>query len=141
MRWNKQATGLFLFSIIAFVLPVRLSAQYGEMGGMKGLASMLPSEGYVVLSNGDTLHGKIVWSLKYVENNPVEIKFTPESGPAKTYNASEIRGFGNYIKSMSDDYAGPGQMENYISVPSIKKGVPVFMNRLLDGKITVFQNR
>jgi hypothetical protein len=32
-------------------------------------------------------------------------------------------------------------MENYLTMPSMKKGVPVFLYRLLNGRITVFMNR
>jgi hypothetical protein len=32
-------------------------------------------------------------------------------------------------------------MEHYLTMPSMKKGVPVFMDRMLDGKIRVFLNR
>jgi len=93
-------------------------------GQVEGMEASMPSDGFVILSNGDTLSGRITWRMKYVENNPVEIKFTPENGPAKIFNASEIRGF-----------------DDYVSMPSFKKGMPVFLNRLIDGRIKVFQNR
>lgn len=97
-------------------MPVETSAQVEGMP--------MPSDGYVILRNGDSLYGRITWRLKYVENNPVEIKFTPENGSTIIYNASEILGF-----------------DDYVSMPSFKKGVPVFLNRLLNGRIKVFQNR
>jgi hypothetical protein len=90
--------------------------------------------GYVILSSGDTINGELKWALKYVENNPVEIKFTTENGVSKNLNASEIRGFGQNTGFLPEQ-------EHYVSPPSIKKGIPVFMNRLINGKITVYLNR
>ena len=99
-----------------------------------GMAPMTPIPGYVLLNTGDTIYGKLTWSLKYVENNPVEIKFTaPNSEPVK-YGAEDIKGFGQNFGVLPEP-------EYYASLPSQKKGVPVFMNRLIDGKITVYQNR
>jgi hypothetical protein len=108
-----------------------------------GMPAGISVPGYVILSNGDTLQGKIKWAVKYVENNPVEIKFTAENGSSKSFNAGEIKGFGNQFQIPSDDdsKASLSVMENYVSIPSFKKGVPVFMNRLIDGRITVYQNR
>ena len=99
--------------------------------------------GYVILSNGDTLSGKIKWALKYVENNPVEIKFTAENGNSKSLNASEIRGFGISRKVWAENNPEPILMEteHYVSLPSYKNGVPVFMSRLIGGRITVYLNR
>jgi hypothetical protein len=120
----------------------QLSAQ-NEESVAPGMAATMSVPGYVILSNGDSLTGKVKWALKYVENNPVEIKFTAGNGAAKSFNASEIKGFGNQIKLWMDDNptAFLMDMENYVSIPSFKKGVPVFMNRLLNGRITVYQNR
>ena len=112
------------------LMPTTLSAQYG-------MAPIILVDGYVILSNGDTLNGKLKWRLKYIENNPVEIKFISDNGATKFFKASEIPGFGNYIKLTQEEY----QLENYVSMPSFKKGIPVFFNRLLDGRIKVFQNR
>jgi hypothetical protein len=116
MRWNFITRNLILLMIGITWMPVNISAQ------VEGMA--MPSDGYVILRNGDSLYGRITWRLKYVENNPVEIKFTPVNGSTMIYNASEISGF-----------------DDYVSMPSFKKGVPVFLNRLLDGRIKVFQNR
>jgi hypothetical protein len=116
MLRNYITRSLILFVIGLPWMPVEICAQVEGMP--------MPSDGYVILRNGDSLYGRITWRLKYVENNPVEIKFTPENGPTITYNASEILGF-----------------DDYVSMPSLKKGVPVFLNRLLDGRIRVFQNR
>lgn len=119
------------------MIPLKLSAQ------VNGMATNLPVDGYVVLQSGDTLFGRLRWSLKYEENNPVEVKFTPDKGKTKSYNASEIKGFGNYTKLVKKDFNAPAEMEveYYVSLPSFKKGVPVFMNRLLNGRIIVYQNR
>jgi hypothetical protein len=135
-RSNKTLV-LIMFIMITIVIPLKLSAQ------VEGMAAMMAVDGYVVLSNGDTLQGMIKWSLKYVENNPVEIKFTAGNGTTKIFKASEIRGFGNYMKVVKKDFNTPEELEveNYVSMPSMKKGVPVFLNRLLYGRIIVFQNR
>lgn len=99
-----------------------------------GMAPMTPIPGYVLLNTGDTIFGRLTWSLKYVENNPVEIKFTaPNKVPVK-YGAGDIKGFGQ-------DFGVLPEWEYYASLPSQKKGVPVFMNRLIGGKITVYLNR
>jgi len=118
------------------LVPTTLSAQYG-------MAPVMLVDGYVVQSNGDTLIGKLKWRLKYIENNPVEIKFTSDNGATEIFKASEIPGFGNYIRLTKEDFDTPEefQLENYVSIPSFKKGIPVFYNRLLDGRIIVFQNR
>jgi hypothetical protein len=137
MRKNNKTSGLIMLVMISLGISQKLSAQ------VSGMPAMMAVDGYVVLSNGDTLAGKIKWSLKYVENNPVEIRFTSENGAIKVFNASEIRGFGNYLKAVQENFDTPVELEpeHYVSMPSIKKGVPVFMNRLVDGRITVFQNR
>ena len=118
------------------LIPTTLSAQYGT-------APVILVDGYVIQSNGDTLTGQLKWRLKYVENNPVEIKFVSESGVSTIYKASEVPGFGNYIRFTKEDFDTDVefQLENYVSMPSFKKGNPVFYNRLLDCRIKVFQNR
>jgi hypothetical protein len=122
-------------------LSLQLSAQNEDI--IPGTAPVLPVNGYIILSNGDTLYGKLRWALKYVENNPVEIKFFAENGATKSFNASEIKGFGNQVNLWMEENPVPIslQMEHYTSLPSYKKGVPVFLNRLIDGMITVYQNR
>jgi hypothetical protein len=110
-----------------------------------GLAPILPVPGYVIYSNGDTVWGKLTWALKYVENNPVEIKFTPDGGTKQTLGAGDILGFGNQLSVWvgEDDEAAkiPLPPEDYVSVLSFKKKEPVFMNRLITGRITVYMNR
>ena len=123
--------------VIGVILkPSILSAQYG-------MAPVALVDGYVIQSNGDTLNGKLKWRLKYIENNPVEIKFISDNGTTEIFNASEIPGFGNCIRPSKEDFDTPEelQLEDYVSKPSFKKGIPVFYNRLLDGRIKVFQNR
>lgn len=122
-----------LFLLLFLSLPIiNLHAQMDDLTGVKGLAATLPFDGYVVFNNGDTLYGKILWRLKYVENNPVEIRLTTDDGKNLILGPDKIRGFANTI------YSGP---EYYVSIPSFKKQIPVFMNRFLDGRITVLQNR
>ncbi|MEI6048181.1 MAG: hypothetical protein WCS03_04730 [Bacteroidota bacterium] len=142
MRTTKDIqVSIFLLTLISgFCLQV--SAQ-NEESMSPGMAASFPVPGYVILSNGDTLYGKIKWALKYVENNPVEIKFTAENGASKLFNSSEIKGFGNQLKLWMENNPKAFLMdqENYVSIPSFKKGVPVFMNRLVKGRITIYQNR
>jgi hypothetical protein len=135
MKMINKTMGLTIFIMVIIGISLRLSAQFG------GPAHK--ANGFVVLSNGDTLPGLITWSLKYVENNPVEIKFEGGNGSFKIFNASEILGFGQNTKAIQKDFDADYEfeLENYVSIPSMKKGVPVFMNRLLDGRIKVFQNR
>jgi hypothetical protein len=104
---------------------------------------LIPLDGYVILSNGETRYGTITCPLKYVENDIVEIKFSAGDGAKKLYNASEIDGFGIRPISWIEGNPVPKtlEMEDYVSLPSYKKGVPVFMKRFIDGMITVYYNR
>jgi hypothetical protein len=143
MRKIKGIQAYFILLIImSGGLNLRLSAQ-DEESFAPGEAAVIPVPGYVILNNGDTLKGKIRWALKYVENNPVEVKFTAENGASKSFNATEIKGFGNQLKVWMENNPKAFLMdqENYVSIPSYKKGEPVFMNRLLKGRITIYQNR
>jgi len=126
---------------VMFTFSGLLKAQNEAEG--PGMAAILNVNGYVILNNGDTLYGKIRWAMKYVENNPVEIKFTAENGNSKTFNASEVRGFGNKLKAWDENVPLAYELppEDYVVLPSYKKGIPVFMNRLILGSLTVYQNR
>jgi hypothetical protein len=141
MKKLKEVQIVAVLLLLVTLRSLSLSAQSEAI--IPGMAATIPCPGYVVLSNGDTLFGKIRWALKYVENNPVEVKFTAENGESKNLNASDIRGFGNTLKTWLPGEILPVYLkgENYESLPSFKKGVPVFMNRLLTGRVTVFQNR
>lgn len=99
--------------------------------------------GYVRLTNGDTLKGLIKWKVSYIENNLAEISFTAENGESKDFKAGEISGFGHLnAKNVEVSHMRIGSdNENYESVPSMKKAIPVFIYRFLDGRIKVFQNR
>jgi hypothetical protein len=77
--------------------------------------------------------------MKYAENNPVEIKFIPENGSARILNAADLSGLA--INPHTDFDGNEMPQENYVSMPAMKKGTPVFYNRLIDGKLQVFQNR
>ena len=136
MSIKNIALDLILMVIGVLLVPTTLSAQYGA-------APIMLVDGYVIQINGDTLNGKLKWRLKYTENNPVEIKFISDNGATHIFNASEIPGFGNYFRPTKEDFDTPVeyQLENYVSMPSFKKGIPVFYNRLLDGRIKIFQNR
>jgi hypothetical protein len=141
MKPIKSIYGMIILVAVTMVPTLQLSAQ--DEGRFPGTAPLIPVEGYVILNDGETLYGKIRWTLKYVENNPVEIKFYAENGATISYDAGEIKGFGNRIDQWIEGNPIPIslEMENYVSVLSYKKKVPVFMNRLIDGIITVYQNR
>jgi hypothetical protein len=134
MQKNSITLRLILFLMGILGMPLKISAQ------VEGMTTIMPGIGYVVLNNGDTLHGRINFRMKYVENNPVEIKFTAKDGSTKIFNASEISSCGIYPGSDFETSTEP-ELENYVSMPSMKKGIPVFFNRLLDGRLKVFQNR
>jgi hypothetical protein len=123
--------------MIAIAMPSKLSSQFA------GTPPMGAVYGYVLLSNGDTLQGLVKWRVKYIENNLAEIIFTAKNGNSRIFNAGEISGFGHYtggkVKSLNTPESP--ENENYETVPSLKKGIPVFMYRFLDGRIKVFQHR
>ena len=137
MSKNNETLCFFILIMIAIWMPSKLSSQFAGMppGGA--------IYGYVLLSNGDTLQGLVKWRVKYVENNLAEIIFTAKNGNSKNFNASEISGFGHYTEGKVMDLNTPDspENENYESVPSLKKGIPVFIYRFLDGRIKVFQHR
>lgn len=143
MKTDFFLSRAILVAIFLVMMTAEISAQDEPM--VPGQAPVLPVPGYVIYSNGDTLWGKITWSLKYVENNPVEIKFTPEDGTKQILRAAEIIGFGNQLTIwMGEDDAAariPLPPEDYVSLPSWKKKEPVFMNRLITGRVTVYLNR
>ena len=121
---------LFILMVLAGYMPF---LQSQNTGMPTGFAPGVYVPGYVILSSGDTIYGELKWALKYVENNPVEIKFTDEKG-SRNLNATDIKGFGQKTGFLPEP-------EHYLSLPSMKKGEPVFMNRLIKGKINVYQNR
>jgi hypothetical protein len=141
MKTFPNLVKFFVLLIVASAFPVSGKAQTEYPDG--GMPPGLMSEGYMINGRGDTLSGKLRWTLKYVENNPVEIKFTGDNGMSGNFSAGEIRGFGFVRKEWMDNNPVPvvTGFEEYVSVPSFKKNVPVFMHRLLYGRITVYQNR
>jgi hypothetical protein len=135
-----KTSGIFCFLIILLAFlsgtNLKLSAQVNQYSMMAGLG---PFPGYVILASGDTLKGTVNWAMKYIENNPYQLKFTAENGNAKSFSAGEIKGCG--ITMMDSQYALPMPPEHYVALPSLKKGEPVFIRRLMDGRLTVYQNR
>jgi hypothetical protein len=91
-----------------------------------------------------TAWGKLTWSLKSVENNPVEIKFTPDQGEKHTLRTGEIPGSGNQITArIGDDYMAariPLPPEDYVILPSWKQKEPVLTDILITGRVTVSLN-
>lgn len=133
---------MIILLTVAIISSLHLSAQDSE-DLIPGMAAVIPVDGYVILNDGDTIFGKVRWALKYVENNPVEIKFFAEYGATEIFNASQIRGFGNQNKTWLENnpQAILFDVEHYVSLPSYKKGKPVFYNRLIGGRVAVYQNR
>ena len=127
--------GIFYF----FPYLISLWGLTGNITAQPGETTPKAGEGYVIMKNGDTLNGRINWRMKYEENNPAEIKFIPENGTPEILNASDINGLSIDPQTDFEGYEIP--RTNYVSLPSMKKGIPVFYNRLLDGKIEVYQNR
>ncbi len=125
------------------IMQQEISAQKNSETVPPGIGSTLLTPGYVILGSGDTVTGKLRWSMKYVENNPVEIKFVADNGNSRSFNAANIKGFGNEVQVFLENDQVPVSvdMEHYVSLPSMKKGVPVFYHRLIGGKLTVYQNR
>ena len=142
MKTLKWYLLLVLFSLLSTLTGRLLLAQENEPVA-PGTPPGLAAPGYVILSNGDTLQGKIRWTLKYIENNIAEIKFIAVNGTTKNFSAVNIRGFGfrRQIFMDNDPHRVTLDMENYLSMPSMKKGDKVFLCRLLNGRITVFMNR
>jgi hypothetical protein len=136
MKKSGVISFLVVFMALLPGINLKISAQANQYSMMAGLG---PFPGYVILSSGDTLHGKVKWAMKYVENNPSELKFTAENGNSKTFNASEIKGCGITMSDSMDPLPMPP--EHYVTLPSFKKGVPVFIRRLMEGRLTVYQNR
>lgn len=137
----KNVPKFVLKLTVAVITSIQLSTQNESMA--QGSPPEVPENGYVILSNGDTLHGKIMWTDKYVESNPAEIKFIEENGVKKIFNAGEINGFGNQRRISTDNNSDliTLEMEHYVSLPSYKKGLQVFMYRLMGGRITIYLNR
>jgi hypothetical protein len=137
MNRNTKILCFVILILSGIGIPLKLLSQ--EPGVSPGVSVY----GYVLLSDGDTLKGLVKWKAKYVDNNLAEINFTSKNGNSKIFNAGEILGFGHY---KSGKIVGPytsaiAEDENYVSIPSLKKGAPVFIYRFLDGRIRVFQHR
>jgi len=142
----KSFQKLIVLSVITMISTLQLSAQEEDIiPYIPGGGSLLRVEGYVILKNGETLYGMVrsPITFKYVENNPVKIIFYANNGGKFSYDANEIAGFGMRPKIWKIGNPNPIslEMEHYVSLPSYKQGVPVFMNRFIDGMITVYQNR
>jgi|WetSurMetagenome_2_1015567.scaffolds.fasta_scaffold66988_2 hypothetical protein len=129
------------FVIIILFFPATINAQSDNY--IPGFSPGLPVKGYVVLNDGDTLKGEVIWRFKYVENNLSGIRFIAEGGENFVFNANDIIAFGDEPFTWKNENPVPRQIktEDYLSLPSYKKEAQVFMHRLLDGRITVFQNR
>jgi len=109
---------------------------------VKGLTGLMSVDGFLV-NNGDTLFGSILWKQKYIENNPYAIRFTDGNGESRIYDAGMISGLGTYSIPVINEFDEivSYEPENYECRPSFKKNQPVFLNRLMDGRIKVFLNR
>jgi len=137
MKKSNRSLCIVILIMIAIGMPSKLSSQYA------GIPPAGAVYGYVLLSNGDTLKGLVKWRIKYIENNLAEIMFTSKNGNSKIFNAGDIGGFGHYTMREINTLNTPEnpENENYESTLSLKKGMPVFMYRFLDGRIKIFQHR
>ena len=136
MKTSAVLSYLVVLLALLSGISLKISAQVNQYSMMAGLG---PFPGYVILASGDTLKGSVKWVMKYVENNPSQLKFTAENGNSKTFNAGEIKGCGITMSDSPDPLPMPP--EHYVTLPSFKKGVPVFIRRLMGGRLTVYQNR
>lgn len=132
---------IIAFTIILTSLSSGLLAQADDY--IPGFSPGIPVKGYVILDNGDTIQGDVIWRFKYVENNLNEIRFITRDGENYVFNAADIIGFGDQPKEWNKNNRIPHllKIEDYLSLPSFKKEVPVFLHRIMEGRITVFQNR
>ena len=141
MSSNIKPTGHILLFLFLISSAFHLSAQ-SNLSPANLMTQMNP-DGFVLLNSGDTLWGKVAQSWKYIENNPVEVQLIDNNKPKQIFKAADIKGFGTYTKLIKKDFDSPEilELEIFITVPSFKKGLPVFMKLLLDGNITVLENR
>jgi len=130
-----------ILMVLISAAPLLLKAQPDTY--MPGFAPGIPVKGYVILDNGDTLTGQVIWRFKYKEGNLCGIRFITGAGENFVFNASDIIGFGNEPLpwKREDPVARQIKVEDYLSIPSYRHHTQVFMHRLLDGHLTVFQDR
>jgi len=141
MRIKSVSRFAFFLFMVTMMAPAVIKAQPDTY--IPGFSPGIPVNGYVVLDNGDTLHGQVIWRFRYKENNLSGIRFITNDGENYVFNASDIIGFGDDPLTWKKEDPVPRQIktEDYLSVPSYRRQNQVFMHRLLDGRLTVFQNR
>lgn len=132
---------IILLMVLIAAAPLWLKAQPDTY--MPGFAPGLPVRGYVVLDNGDTITGQVIWRFKYAEDNLTGIRFITDAGENFVFSASDIIGFGNEPLAWKKEnpVARQIKVEDYLSIPSYRHHTQVFMHRLLDGHLSVFQDR
>jgi hypothetical protein len=100
-------------------------------------------KGFVISLQGDSLFGKVaVTGMKY--NCVSKINFTSEDGTKTAYTPDQLQGFGQKRPAVLVDFSDLTSISQhwviYESCPHPTKEVPVFLQRLMDGKIKVFEN-
>jgi hypothetical protein len=142
INYLLMKTTINIRTILLSIL-VLFAGSQNLLSQVMGTAPIFQTDVFIILKNGDTINGSIVWRMKYIENNPYEIKFTNHNGDTEIFDAGMINGFATYTKQEQDEYGGQSYyfLEAYESKPSPKKGEPVFLNRFLDGRMKVFMNR
>ena len=108
----------------------------------------IPSTGYVITEEGDTLNGKISAEkmLAYLENDNIlleEISFNNYSGNKVSYEAKSIRGFAQKRPFPLNNFQGFASIDpeyaHFESMPHPEEaGKFVFAERLMKGSIQVF---
>ncbi len=124
------------------VLSSGINAQNISQGGITVPYSSAPVKGYIITKTWDTIPGTLQLSRKYVENNPVEVSFTGKQG-TRLINAKDLRGLIVEVRvtGREDPDSYPDGLDYFVTLPSIKRGTPVFYNRLLKGKLSIYLDR
>jgi hypothetical protein len=116
----------FILVLSFFVFPVS-----DVLSQFDSPVNPVSGEGIVILHNGDTLHGRVNWRMKHVENYPTEIRFIRDNEQSVIYTAADISEVVVYPVDFDTSEELPP--ETYVSLPSVKKKSPVFYNRMLEG--------
>ncbi len=144
-----QTTSLktnYTYKVFLLILPMIFfgCSNVFSQNQSSGMAPIIPVKGFIISKSGDTLHGKIKYK-KMTENFMSVIRFTGSNGKNTIYDAGSVKGMGLKINPIndSDEYTVVLKpfWDIYECKPSPKKQVKVFMNRFINGRIKIFQDR